>query len=283
MARSRVAVAATDLAAAAQARDDQAALAYQQGGSLGYLPVLVDPSRFDALPDLTVLLESEAGRRRLVVDAGRRARDAAVDAQRELGLAQAASERAAARAHLARAAAEASVERASAEVARVGARLAEARTRLAELVAAADGLGAFRATTLTADIRARALAAGHGDLVDTGTTTFGSDPDLLQAQLDPQTVAEELVAERGWAAGEMGCLRDLWQRESAWSWSATNASSGAYGIPQALPGWKMATAGRDWLLNPRTQMTWGLDYIKAVYRTPCGAWSRWQTRSPHWY
>jgi hypothetical protein len=282
-ARQRVAGAAAALVAAERARNDQAAVAYQQGGSLGLLPILIDPRELHALPDLTVVLEGEAQQREATVDADRRARDAAVDAQRELGLAQAARDRVAARATLARTAAEASVAQANAEVARVGARLAEAQQRLDELVAAAAGLGAHRASSLTADIRARAEAAGHGDLVDTGTTTFGSDPGVLRAQLDPRAAARELVGEHGWSQQEMACLDALWQRESGWSWSATNATSGAYGIPQALPGWKMATAGPGWLLDPRTQITWGLDYIEAVYGSPCGAWSRWQTRSPHWY
>jgi hypothetical protein len=282
-AQQRVALAAAGLAAAEQARNDQAAVAYQQGGSLGLLPILIDPRQLHALPDLTVVLEDEARQRESTVDAGRRARDAAVDAQAALGLAQAESDRVAARAAIARTAAEASVAQASEEVSRVGTRLADARKRLDELVAAATGLGAYRASGMTADVRARAKAAGHGDLVDTGTMTFGSDPEVLQAQLDPKSAARALVAARGWSPAEMGCLDDLWQAESGWSWSATNASSGAYGIPQALPGWKMASAGPGWLLDPRTQITWGLDYIRAVYGSPCAAWSQWQSRSPHWY
>ena len=67
------------------------------------------------------------------------------------------------------------------------------------------------------------------------------------------------------------CLLDLWNRESGWIYDAENAS-GAYGIPQALPGSKMASAGADWATNPATQITWGLTYISQVYGTPCGAW-----------
>ena len=69
------------------------------------------------------------------------------------------------------------------------------------------------------------------------------------------------------------CLQPLWQRESGWLWDATNAVSGAYGIPQALPGDKMASAGADWQTDPATQIRWGLGYIKSVYGTPCGAWN----------
>ncbi len=71
---------------------------------------------------------------------------------------------------------------------------------------------------------------------------------------------------------QWGCLLDLWNRESGWVYDAENAS-GAYGIPQALPGSKMASAGADWQTNPRTQIKWGLGYITQIYGTPCGAWN----------
>jgi hypothetical protein len=71
---------------------------------------------------------------------------------------------------------------------------------------------------------------------------------------------------------QWGCLLDLWNRESGWVYDAENAS-GAYGIPQALPGDKMASAGSDWQTNPATQIKWGLGYISQVYGTPCAAWN----------
>jgi len=74
---------------------------------------------------------------------------------------------------------------------------------------------------------------------------------------------------------EYSCLNNIWTRESGWRWNAENAS-GAYGIPQALPGDKMASAGADWQTNPTTQIKWGLGYIKERYGTPCNAWSFWQ-------
>ncbi len=70
-------------------------------------------------------------------------------------------------------------------------------------------------------------------------------------------------------------------RESSWNVTATNASSGAYGLVQSLPGSKMASAGSDWRTNPATQIKWGLDYMNSRYGSPCGAWSFWQ--SHHWY
>lgn len=71
------------------------------------------------------------------------------------------------------------------------------------------------------------------------------------------------------------CLDSIWSRESGWRYNAENAS-GAYGIPQALPGSKMATAGPDWQTNPTTQIKWGLGYIQSKYGDPCSAWSFWQ-------
>lgn len=79
------------------------------------------------------------------------------------------------------------------------------------------------------------------------------------------------------------CLDHLWTGESNWNPSAENPDSGAYGIPQALPGNKMASAGSDWRTNPITQVKWGLTYISSRYGTPCTAWQQWQARSPHWY
>lgn len=80
---------------------------------------------------------------------------------------------------------------------------------------------------------------------------------------------------------EYGCLVSMWTRESGWNIHAENASSGAYGIPQALPASKMASVGPDWRDNATTQVKWGLQYIKGRYSTPCGAWSRWQAKG--WY
>jgi hypothetical protein len=85
----------------------------------------------------------------------------------------------------------------------------------------------------------------------------------------------------GWSGSQWLCLDNLWTRESNWRTEAGNKSSGAYGIPQALPASKMATAGSDYLTNPATQIRWGLSYIKNRYGTPCGAWSHFT--SSNWY
>ena len=80
-----------------------------------------------------------------------------------------------------------------------------------------------------------------------------------------------------WDTVQFGCLNALWIRESGWSTHSYNSSSGAYGIPQAMPGSKMATGGSNWRTNPETQIRWGANYIRARYGTPCSAWShsRW--------
>jgi len=98
---------------------------------------------------------------------------------------------------------------------------------------------------------------------------------------DPQTVAEALLSKFGFDSSQMSCLIPLWMGESGWRVTAENSSSGAYGIPQALPGSKMATAGADWESNPVTQITWGLGYIQDRYGSPCGAWSH--SESYGWY
>ena len=88
-----------------------------------------------------------------------------------------------------------------------------------------------------------------------------------------QEIAQEMLLARGWGEDQFSCLVNLWNRESGWRVNASNSYSGAYGIPQALPGSKMASAGADWQTNPATQITWGLGYISGRYGTPCGAWN----------
>jgi len=85
----------------------------------------------------------------------------------------------------------------------------------------------------------------------------------------------------GWTGDQWACLDTLWQHESGWSQTSGNQQSGAYGIPQALPGSKMAAYGADWQTNPATQITWGFHYIQDRYATPCGAWGHFT--SYNWY
>ena len=85
----------------------------------------------------------------------------------------------------------------------------------------------------------------------------------------------------GWSSGQFSCLDPLWEHESGWSVTAANVGSGAYGIPQALPGSRMASAGPDWQTNAATQIKWGLEYIKGTYGSPCAAWAHEQATG--WY
>ena len=96
-----------------------------------------------------------------------------------------------------------------------------------------------------------------------------------------QAIARQMLTDRGMGDDQFDCLVSLWNKESHWNVYAGNPSSGAYGIPQALPGSKMASAGPDWADNPATQITWGLGYITGRYGNPCGAWAKSQASG--WY
>jgi Transglycosylase SLT domain len=117
---------------------------------------------------------------------------------------------------------------------------------------------------------AKAAAAKQAKLRSAGTPS-GS----------PQHIAAQLLTRYGWSSGQMSCLYPLWYHESDWNPSAENSSSGAYGIPQSLPGAQMASAGADWQTNPATQIKWGLTYIQGRYGSPCGAWAHEQANN--WY
>lgn len=94
-------------------------------------------------------------------------------------------------------------------------------------------------------------------------------------------IALQMTKKRGWGYSEYTCLVNLWNKESSWNVYAHNVGSGAYGIPQALPGEKMASVGSDWKTSASTQIKWGLGYIEGRYGTPCGAWASSQARG--WY
>ena len=113
-----------------------------------------------------------------------------------------------------------------------------------------------------------------------GTTGAPLVPSAPPNPSSAQGIAYKLLPSFGFSTNQFGCLNDIWSRESGWRYNAENAS-GAYGIPQALPGSKMASAGSDWQTNPATQIKWGLGYIKGRYGTPCDAWAAWQVQG--WY
>ena len=127
----------------------------------------------------------------------------------------------------------------------------------------------------------------------TGFSTYGpsvsqSSGNTVDAQLSQdssiaeiQQYAHDKVIAMGWTEADFTALVDLWYKESGWRWNADNPYSDAYGIPQALPGSKMASAGSDWATNPKTQVNWGLDYIQKRYGSPSNALNFWNANN--WY
>lgn len=109
---------------------------------------------------------------------------------------------------------------------------------------------------------------------------FGPIPASCQEFAGNRGIGCALMLDAGYPLSEFPCLEKLWTKESGWRVEAAN-SAGARGIPQALPGSKMAAYGADWQINPATQIKWGLSYIKGKYKTPCGAWSNFQANG--WY
>ncbi|MEU2065185.1 lytic transglycosylase domain-containing protein [Streptomyces sp. NPDC013455] len=92
-----------------------------------------------------------------------------------------------------------------------------------------------------------------------------------------QAIAHKMIPD----AAQFNAFSKIVEHESGWNPTATNSSSGAYGLVQALPASKMASAGADWKTNPATQIKWGLDYMNSRYGSPVQAWSFWQANG--WY
>ncbi|CAL9549311.1 lytic transglycosylase domain-containing protein [Streptomyces sp. enrichment culture] len=110
-----------------------------------------------------------------------------------------------------------------------------------------------------------------------GTLFAAAPAQAAPAQASAQATAKKMIGN----SAQYQCFSRIVQHESNWDVRATNASSGAYGLVQALPASKMASAGSDWRTNPETQIEWGLDYMKDRYGSPCGAWDFWQSNG--WY
>jgi Transglycosylase SLT domain len=156
-----------------------------------------------------------------------------------------------------------------------------AQTRAAMQLRAAQRAARVRAAHRRA---ARAAARAAAAQAAAAQAAASSQPSAPPAQAtptgSPQHIAMSMLSSYGWSSSQFTCLDHLWTRESGWNPTAANAS-GAYGIPQALPGSKMASAGSDWETNPATQIKWGLGYIKDLYGSPCGAWSH--SEATGWY
>jgi hypothetical protein len=119
------------------------------------------------------------------------------------------------------------------------------------------------------------LEAQDSNTSSSSQTTGSTSVATMAAPADPtaaQATAKAMLASFGFSSDQWSCLYSLWEQESTWNVYASNPVSGAYGIPQSLPGDKMASAGADWQTDATTQIRWGLGYIKSVYGTPCTAW-----------
>ncbi|TQJ31284.1 lytic transglycosylase domain-containing protein [Microbacterium sp. SLBN-146] len=161
----------------------------------------------------------------------------------------------------------AALDAAIAEKARLEAEAAEKARLEAEAAAASEAAAAAARTP--------AAPAAPNPVYATGGTAGDNSPAGAQAS------ARAMLPEYGWGDDQFACLVSLWNKESGWNYQAYNRSSGATGIPQALPGSKMASAGGDWQTNAATQVRWGLGYIAGRYGSPCGAWSH--SQSVGWY
>ncbi|HEY3650988.1 MAG TPA: lytic transglycosylase domain-containing protein [Streptosporangiaceae bacterium] len=125
--------------------------------------------------------------------------------------------------------------------------------------------------------RAAELAASKA-AAQRGQTAAAAVP---AASGSPRQLARAMLGSFGWLSSQFSCLDPLWEHESRWSVTAANPGSGAFGIPQALPGSRMASAGPDWQTSAATQITWGLRYVRDTYGSPCAAWSHEQATG--WY
>jgi hypothetical protein len=164
----------------------------------------------------------------------------------------------------------------------------QARVITAQAAAAKEAAAARkRAAAATA---AAAAAAQQRQAAEQQQAPQTQQPQTQPSQAAPapvtpsgsaQQIALGMLGSYGWSSSQFSCLVSLWNQESGWNVTASNPSSGAYGIPQALPGSKMASAGADWQTSAATQIRWGLGYIKADYGSPCGAWSH--EEADGWY
>ena len=122
-------------------------------------------------------------------------------------------------------------------------------------------------------LTAAALAAATTGLVLTSAPAQAATTSASSAQ----SIAHKMIQ----SAAQYNAFSKIVEHESGWNVTATNSSSGAYGLVQALPGSKMSSAGSDWKTNAATQIKWGLDYMNSRYGSPTAAWSFWQSNG--WY
>jgi hypothetical protein len=177
----------------------------------------------------------------------------------------------------ARAASVTKAQQAKLEAAAVKAAAAKA---YAAKVAAEQRAHAIYLNRLAQEKAAASSSSSTSSSSTSSTSSSSSSGSSTSYSGSPEEIAQEMLGSYGWS-GQYSCLYDLWEQESDWNVSAYNAGSGAYGIPQALPGSKMASAGSDWQTDAATQITWGLEYIESTYGSPCAAWDH--EESDGWY
>jgi hypothetical protein len=147
--------------------------------------------------------------------------------------------------------------------AEAAARKAAADTAYAKKAAAEKAAEEAKQRTETQAAASRSTDPSGGD------SSFPVQSSYTVAQV--QAIARQIVP-----AGQYQCFSNIVTRESTWNYQAVNAASGAYGLVQALPAGKMASAGADWRTNPATQIKWGVSYMNERYGSPCDAWTYWQ-------
>ncbi len=148
-------------------------------------------------------------------------------------------------------------------------------------VTAATGLVLGLVAAPSAAARAETAPATGAPAAQTAKKASAAKKKARTAKQRNKAIARTMVRKKGWTDRQYRCLVSLWTKESNWNHRSYNPRSGAGGIPQALPASKMSSAGRDWRTNPKTQIKWGLRYIKGRYGTPCGAWAHFRSRN--WY
>jgi hypothetical protein len=148
-----------------------------------------------------------------------------------------------------------------------------ARARLA--IVTQRGIGAARQNASAGELTGSASSS-----VPPGGPSVTTVSERAQPSGSPKEIAQEMLAGFGWP-GQFSCLEPLWAHESGWDLTAENPATGAYGIPQALPGSKMAADGPDWQTDAATQIKWGLEYIQSTYGSPCAAWDH--EEADGWY
>jgi len=160
-------------------------------------------------------------------------------------------------------------------------RAAEYQAKLRAAAAAKEAAERARKAEAAAATRKKERAAAEEEAEAKAKPYDGPIPSSCAEYSGNRKIGCAIMLDKGFGIDQFPCLDKLWTKESGWNPKASNSSSGAYGIPQAVPGSKMASVADDWKTNPATQITWGLGYIKGRYDTPCGAWQK--SQSSGWY